>query len=48
MFDSLNEEIRKTEGQTETPMARALRYAGIILTSALVFGALYAGILFLE
>jgi hypothetical protein len=47
MFNSLNDEIRKSEG-VEPPTSRLLRYAGIVAASILAFSALYAGILFLE
>ena len=48
MFDSLSDEIRKSMHATEAPVLRWLRYAGILSVSVLAFGALYAGILFLE
>ena len=48
MFDSLNDEIRKHDDSSEAPAIRWLRYAGVLMVSMLAFGALYAGILFLE
>jgi len=48
MFDSLNDEMRRHEDTTEGPVSRWLRYAGVLIGSMLAFGALYAGILFLE
>ena len=48
MFDSLNDKIRASEDASEAPARRWLRYAGVFIVSMLAFGALYAGILFLE
>ena len=48
MFDSLNDKIRESEDTSEAPVRRWLRYAGVFMVSMLAFGALYAGILFLE
>jgi hypothetical protein len=47
MFNSLNDEIKKSEG-VESPTTRLLRYAGILAASTIGFWALYTGILFLE
>jgi hypothetical protein len=47
MFDSLKDEIRKSEGP-EKPGARLILYAGVLAASILGFWALYASILFLE
>lgn len=47
MFDSLNDEIRRSKG-AEPSSARWLRYLGILAFSTLGFWALYAGILLLE
>jgi hypothetical protein len=48
MFDSLSDKIRQSEDASEASVSRWLRYAGILTVSMLAFGALYAGILFLE
>lgn len=48
MFESLNEEIRRREGGSETAVMRWLRYAGVFVVSMVAFGALYAGIALLE
>jgi hypothetical protein len=48
MFDSLTDKIREAEDASEAPARRWLRYVGILMVSMLAFGALYAGILFLE
>jgi hypothetical protein len=47
MFESLNE-IERKEGGTETALTRWLRYAGVFVVTLVAFGALYAGITFLE
>lgn len=47
MFENLNDEIRKIETHA-TLTERLLRYTGILGAAALVFGALYTVILFLE
>jgi hypothetical protein len=47
MFGSLNDEIRK-QVAVEPLTARLLRYAGVLAASIVVFGALYAGIRYLE
>lgn len=48
MFDSLNDEIRRTEGVAESNRTRLLRYAGITVAALVFVWALYAGILLLE
>ena len=48
MFNSLNDEIRKHEDSSGATAMRWVRYAGVLMVSMLAFGALYAGILFLE
>ncbi len=48
MFTSLDEQIKRDDDAVSTPQGRWLRYAGVFLISALVFGALYAGIRLLE
>jgi hypothetical protein len=47
MFNSLNDEIRKQDA-VESLTARLPRYAGVLIASIIGFGALYAGIHFLE
>lgn len=48
MFDSLNDEIRRTEGEPESNATRCLRYAGVAVAAMVFVWALYAGILLLE
>jgi hypothetical protein len=48
MFESLNEEIKRREAGSESAAMRWLRYAGVFVVSLFAFGALYAGIKFLE
>ncbi len=48
MFESLNEEIKRREGESESAVIRWLRYAGVFIVSLFAFGALYAGIRYLE
>jgi hypothetical protein len=48
MFTSLDEEIKRDDDAAGTVRARWLRYVAVFFTSALLFGALYAGIRFLE
>jgi hypothetical protein len=49
MFSSLEEEIVRSENQTHLSVGRRwLYYAGVFVTSAIAFGALYLGIRFLE
>jgi len=49
MFSSLQEEIERSEAGTKLSMCRRLfYYAGVFFASAIVFGALYVGIRFLE
>lgn len=48
MFSTLDEEIKKTSGRALTPLRRAMEYAGVAAATALVFGALYATIVFFE
>jgi len=49
MFSSLEEEITRSEKQTHVSMGRRwLYYAGVFVASAIMFGALYIGIRFLE
>ncbi len=48
MFESLNEEIKRREGGSEAALMRWVRYAGVFVVSLVAFGALYAGIKYLE
>lgn len=48
MFDSLNDEIRRSEGVEEGAGIRLLRYAGVAVAAMVFMWALYAGILLLE
>jgi hypothetical protein len=48
MFTSLDEEIKRDVDAVSTPQGRWLRYAAVLLISALLFGGLYAGIRLLE
>jgi hypothetical protein len=49
MFSSLEEEIARSEKQAHVSMGRRwLYYAGVFVVSAIMFGALYIGIRFLE
>ncbi len=44
MFDSLEQQIEQTEGGAPPRSARALRYIGLFVLSAIVFLVLYVGI----
>ena len=48
MFTGLDEEIKRDTDAVSTPQERWLRYAAVLLISALLFGGLYAGIRLLE
>lgn len=49
MFSRLEAEIGRSENQTHLSVCRrCLYYAGVLVVSALAFGALYIGIRFLE
>ena len=48
MFESLDEEIRTTEGGDPTGKERLVRYLSVAILSVLVFAGLYAGIIALE
>ena len=48
MFTSLDEEIKRDTDAVSTPQGRWLRYAAVLLISAVLFGGLYAGIRLLE
>lgn len=48
MFTSLDEEIKRDSDAVSTPKERWLRYAAVLLLSAMLFGGLYAGIRLLE
>ncbi len=44
MFDTLEEQIERTEGGAPPKSARVLRYVGLLVLSASVFLALYLAI----
>lgn len=48
MFESLDEEIKTTEGGSPTGRERLARYLGVAILSVLVFAGLYLGIVALE
>jgi hypothetical protein len=48
MFNSLEDELKRDEQATSTPMQRRLRYVTVLLASVILFGGLYAGIRFFE
>lgn len=48
MFETLEEQIDKTEGEIPSTRARAFRYAGLLVVTTIVVGVLYAAIVFLE
>lgn len=48
MLENLNELIERQQRESESASLRWLRYAGVFLVSLFAFGALYAGIKFLE
>jgi hypothetical protein len=48
MFETLDEEIRATEGGEERSSSRMLRFVLIAAVSVVVFGAVVAGIAMLE
>lgn len=48
MFTSLDEQMRRDEATASSLLERWFRYAGIAITSILVFGGLYAGIMLIE
>ncbi len=48
MFETLEEQIDKTEGEFPSTRTRAVRYVGVFLITAFVVGVLYAAIVFLE
>jgi hypothetical protein len=48
MFSSLDEQIKRDEAVGSSPRERWLRYCGIVVVSALVFGGLYAAIIVME
>lgn len=47
MLEDLNELIER-QRESETTARRWLRYVGVFMVSLVAFGALYAGIKFLE
>ena len=48
MFQSLDEEIKLSQGRTPTAWNRLLQYAAVLCVSLSLFGALYLVVLFLE
>jgi hypothetical protein len=48
MFDTLEEQIERTEDAAPSPGARAARYAGLWALTVVVFGALYMVIRMVE
>lgn len=48
MFETLDEEIKATEGGEEKSSARMLRFAVIAVVSVVVFGGVLAAIAMLE
>jgi hypothetical protein len=48
MFNSLDEEIQRDDQAASTRWERWLRYAAVLVVSAIAFGGLYAGISFLD
>ncbi len=48
MFDTLEEQIEKSEGEAPSSGVRAAKYLGLFVLSALVFGVLYVAIRLLE
>lgn len=48
MFQSLDEEIKLSQGRTPAIRNRLLQYAGALCASVALFGALYLVVLFLE
>ncbi len=48
MFETLDEQIEKTEDEHPSTRTRAVRYAGVFVVTAVVIGVLYAAIAFLE
>ena len=48
MFNSLNEQIQKSVGKSETLTTRLLLYAGAVVGAVFAMWALYAAVLYLE
>ncbi len=48
MFETLEEQIKETEGPELTTGARIVRYVILFIVSAIVFGGLYMGIRLLD
>ena len=48
MFSSLDEQMKSDESASSTRLERWIRYASVMAVSLLVFGGVYAGIVFLE
>ncbi len=48
MFETLEEQIDRTEGEHPSTRTRAVRYAGVFVVTAMVAAVLFAAITFLE
>ena len=48
MFNTLEEQIEKTQGAPPSTGAQAIRYVGLFVLSAVVFGVLYVAIRLLD
>jgi hypothetical protein len=48
MFNTLDEEIEKTEDKSPNQTERVVRYLPVALLSVIVFGGIFMGIWFLE
>ena len=48
MFDELQEQIKRAEDATTTPVQRWVRNIAVLLVSAVLFGGLYVAIRFME
>lgn len=48
MFSSLDEQMNRDECASSSARERWIRYAAIAVASALVFGGLYASLMFIE
>ena len=48
MFSNIDDQIRQTSGQPVSRMQQLLRALSVLGLTAILFGSLYLGILFLE
>jgi hypothetical protein len=48
MFNSLEDEVKRDEQRASTPRQRWFFYLTVLVSTAVLFGGLYAGIRFLE